>query len=274
MRNATTARSSPAKSATSAPGLGVPGQRQRGHAQARRPALGARDQLLEVGLDQVHVVAREELGGLWRGEGEVGAAQLGQLAGDAQPVQRQVGIGPRAEHEAQRGRRAPDELGEQVGERGAVGVLDVVEDEDERRVVAGRSRTALGYGGEALGDPRHRGRRGAAQRARAKALGQARPEAGQRAGLAVQRDPRRRGRPGLQAGVEPRREEHGLARAGRRGDEGDRPLHGVVHALVEALADDGGGRHAREPSCGASGPRRRAAPRAGGLAPRGVGAGP
>ena len=162
-------------------------ERQRRQPEPRRPALGARDQLAEVVLGQLHVVAREQLGGLRCGEGEVGPAQLGQLARDAQAVQRQVRVVARAEHEAQPLRAHAQQRGQDGGRRGALGVLQVVDDQDERRA----PRPCLDRGGDALGQALRRGGRRAAQGAAAERGDEPRPDVAE----ARCRSGRRRPRP-------------------------------------------------------------------------------
>jgi hypothetical protein len=64
--------------------IGATGQRQRREIQARRPAFRALHQLRDGLLGHLHVVVREQLRGLPRGEAEVDGADLGKVAGSAQ----------------------------------------------------------------------------------------------------------------------------------------------------------------------------------------------
>jgi hypothetical protein len=104
--------------------IGVPGQRQHGQPQPRRPPLGPLDQRRRVG--QVHPGGGEQLGRLGHGEPQIRLAQLGELALQPQPVQPQPHIMPGRQREPQL-RRGPHDQQLQLRERVRAQLLHVVD---------------------------------------------------------------------------------------------------------------------------------------------------
>ena len=73
----------------------------------------------------------EEVGGLGRGEAEVGAAHLGQLASGAQSRQGQRGILAGGDDQVHLGRQVRDQEGQRIVHRPGVEDVVVVEDEHD-----------------------------------------------------------------------------------------------------------------------------------------------
>jgi hypothetical protein len=84
----------------------VPGQRQRRQPQPRRPPLGPVHQQRQGRVSQPHPRGRQQLPRLGHAEPQIVRADLGQLAGQPQPVQPQPHVVPGSQHEPQL-RRGP-----------------------------------------------------------------------------------------------------------------------------------------------------------------------
>ncbi len=139
---------------------------QAGEHDARRPALGERDQLLDVCAARLVAGARgEHLHGLCRVEAQSLGADRSDVAGKTHPVHRERGIVAREHDEAQ----ARREIGEQVVQgaielRGLGRLVVVVEDEmdvafdlalafrDEERLHVLDGEGGLGSGPQAFAD--------------------------------------------------------------------------------------------------------------------------
>ena len=170
-------------------------------------------------------------------EGEVGAAELEDLALPAQPVDRERGLGARHEHDVQRLRRLPAERLDRA-HRGAAGRqrVEVVEDQRERpaqtflqrlRQRRGEGVGAGGLVGARIGAARgaRRGREvdGEVGNAQAQRVDQAAAERRERGVLLAERVP------GDVLALGPGREQRRLAEA-RAGNDGG---HAAVQGLVQ-----------------------------------------
>ena len=228
----------------------VADERHGGQAQRGGPALGALVQRGELGVADGHAGGGQQLGGLVGGEAEVGAADLGEAAGQAQAVQAELRVATADDDRAQLGGRAGDEPLE--AGHGVVGaqLVQVVEDEDHRR---GQALEALG---EALDELVRGAQRRRDERRERVALGDRaavaqggddeRPEAARVGRVALDVDPGDAGAVGQIAALQPRGDEHRLAAAGRPADQRERARGALVEQREEprALDDLVGGRHA------------------------------
>ena len=212
--------------------------------QSGRPALRALDDRRELVVGELDPHPAEQRARLGLVERELASAQLGEIAGDAQHVQGERRVDPRCRHEVQLRRRHAQYAVERC-DRGGRREVQVVDHEHERLLELG--------GGlhEALDERRRRvvARRSEpveehlAPERRADRVEQLLPE--RRPVRLPQRDPRERRL--TRAVAQPRREEDGLAGAGRPGDECQRALRGAgVEQLEEPVALDDGGRRLRQ----------------------------
>ena len=173
------------------------------------------------------------VGGLVRGEAEVGAAQLGQLASGAQSGQGQGWILAGGDDQVQLGRQVLDQEGQRIVHR--LGVEDVVVVEHEHDIARdggdvveqGRQRRLewrglrrLEHGQYPFADPGRNRLQGRDQ------IGQ---EAAEVAVAFIERQPRHRS----PAARDPFADQGGLAKAGRSGDQGQ-PVAGS-EAFVQPL---------------------------------------
>ena len=220
------------------PRLRVVQQRDGGQAQSRGPALGAPPERREV-LGSERKVERGEHGaGLVEREGEVGRADLGQAAVEAQTAEPDGRVGARDDHEPQRRWQEPRQPFEVLVD-GVDDLVEVVENEDDGCPAPGervdeRRQHQLDPHGLARADRERRDRvvaRRACQR-----LEDGAPEAPAVGIVGVQRQPG----DGTRCSVlrDPRAQQRALARTGRRGNERQRALHPCVEHLEQAGTDD------------------------------------
>ena len=107
--------------------VGVPGQRQRGQPQSRRPALGPAVQHVQRGVGQRHPGRIQHRPRLGPAEPQIIGADLGELPGQAQPVQAQPEVTAGNQDEPQGGRGAHDQqlqLAQRLGRAQLVQVVD------------------------------------------------------------------------------------------------------------------------------------------------------
>ena len=107
--------------------IGVPGQRQRGQPQSRRPALGPAVQQVQRGVGQRHPGRIQQRPRLGPAEPQIIRADLGELPGQAQPVQAQPKVTAGNQDEPQGGRGAHDQqlqLAQRLGRAQLVQVVD------------------------------------------------------------------------------------------------------------------------------------------------------
>ena len=228
---------------------------QRAHRLAReahggRPALGDRVQRVAE-LARVAVeLGCEHRAYLVGVEGEVGAAELEDLALTAQAVDREGRLDPRGEHDVQgRGRLAAERLDR--AHRRPVGRqrVEVVEDERERPAQAllqrlrqrsgegVRARALVGTGvGTARGGGRRRQIDGQVGHAQPQRVDEAAGERGERRVLRPERVP------GDVVTVGPGRQERRLAEAGPRDHGAQAALQGIVQAPLQRGARERRGR--------------------------------
>ena len=200
---------------------------------AIQPSVRASSAAISLGgeVEAHHLV--EELGGLGRGEAEVGGAQLGQLASGAQSGQGQRGILAGGDDQVHLGRQVLDQEGQGIVDRPGVEDVVVVENEDDvardggdvveqgrQRRFGRRGLRRLEHGQHPVSDPGRNRLQGRDQ------VGQ---EAAGVAVAFVERQPRRRS----PAARDPFADQGGLAEAGGSGDEGQ-PVAGS-EALVQPL---------------------------------------
>jgi hypothetical protein len=121
----------PGKLGRQPPRIGVPGQRQRGQPQPRRPALGPLHQRRHLG--QVHPGRLEQFLGLGHGEPQIRLADLGQLALQPQPVQPQPHVMPGGQHEPQ-ARRGPHDQQLQLPQRVGAQLVHVVDHQPQHLI--------------------------------------------------------------------------------------------------------------------------------------------
>jgi hypothetical protein len=81
--------------------VGLGAHRQRAEPQPRRPALRSREQTVDLLLVEVEPVAGEECRGLGARERERSRADLAEAALEAQPPERQVGVRPGRDDQAE-----------------------------------------------------------------------------------------------------------------------------------------------------------------------------
>jgi hypothetical protein len=211
----------------------VRAHRQRRESQTGGPALGALPQRL--GRLRVHrdVRCAEQLDGLREREGEVAAADLGELAGHAQPPDAQRWVHARGDHEAQRGRGMAEQPVEVAQRRRVADLVQVLEHEHDRlvevlervhesgedqvRVLAGLD-LELGYGPAQPGAPQR--------------LEHAAPETAAVGVHRVERQPR--GRAAARGG--PLAEQRALAGARGSGHQRQRLAHPGVEPRAEPRA--------------------------------------
>ena len=223
-----------------APRCLVAGERQRGEAQARRPALGALLQAAHVAVADRHPSPGQQLAGLLIREVQVGGADLQQLAYQAQPVQAELRVATADDDRVQpRGRRA-EQLLEPVERLGRAQLVEVVEDQEDRareRVEAlDQAREELVLSARRRG--RERGERAVRfDRARpAQRLHDRAPEA-RRVPLPAL-DPHPRGRRRLPRARQPRRHERRLAAARRGAQQRGAPGRAAIEEREQARTGD------------------------------------
>ncbi len=134
------ARSSPARSATNRSGWGWAAQRQRGQPQPGRPALGPAPQRLQLGRRTARPRGRlSSRRRLLQGEGQVGLPDLAELAGHPQPVQGQRRVGAGGHDQAELGGGVPEQEPE-LADHGLAGrLMQVVQDQHHRAVELGQA---------------------------------------------------------------------------------------------------------------------------------------
>jgi hypothetical protein len=202
-------------------------QRDREEPDPRGPPLGPVEGRAQAGV----VEAREQRPRLARGEGELRGPDLGQPAPDPQQVERQAGIGPRGDDEPQLLRRPVQQARDGLDEAAGRG-MEVLEHEHRRPVELGEPVEQAVEERRRRVAPRRverRERRSGRRRVRERG-GELRPER-RLAAVRTQREPREARRP---AGRCPRREQHRLAGARVRADEGE---HAVADAAVERVEE-------------------------------------
>ena len=116
------------------------GQRERGQAQADRPALGLWHSSSRSPAVDGQAEGPAQLLGLLHGEGEVAAAHLREMAGHAQALEAQLGVVAGADHEPQGRRRVLDEALQVLGHSRVGHLVEVVEDERHGLVAGGERR--------------------------------------------------------------------------------------------------------------------------------------
>ena len=102
--------------ADEAHGIRVTAQRKRRQAESADPALRASVQLVDLLVGELQAGHREQLPGLWRGERQVGGAQLGELALEPQPLQREAGVQAAGDDQTQPALRAAQKPIEALGD--------------------------------------------------------------------------------------------------------------------------------------------------------------
>ena len=206
------------------------GEHQRCEPQARSPSLGALDQQPDLVAGERQAVALEQLRGLGRREREVACADLGQLVSEPQPLQRQPGVNPRADHDPKRG-WVRDQRMEDRGQLGAVGLVEVVEHERHRSARgAQRGEDAVS---DVVGCPGWRtGRRRLAQRRRERV-----PEPVRARLRGGEREPGHA--PGGAMLARPVSHQHRLSCAHRPRDQGEGPLDRGLEGGGQSPALDG-----------------------------------
>ena len=107
-------------------------QRECRQSQARRPALRALAERVEVVVGQRQVEQLNQLARLHEGEGEILRAHLGHATGDPQPLQPQQRIRPGQHDEPQPAERVVEQGLEVVGDGWIVDFVEVVEHERDR----------------------------------------------------------------------------------------------------------------------------------------------
>jgi hypothetical protein len=190
----------------------------------------------------------EQFAGLGGREVEIGGADLGELARQPLPVQPQQRVAPRDRDDSQPRRGVGEQVLEALARLVAAQVVEVVEHEDDgarQALEAGEQAPhelvlAAGGGGE-RGERVVRGERaGAAQR-----IHDADPETGRVGLIALDLDPRHRGRRSSGA-AQPGRDQHRLAAARRSGHE----RYGACDAAIEQREETRALDHARDqPRC-------------------------
>ena len=197
-------------------------QRQRGQVDPGRPALGARDEQVDVGGGEAEPEAAvEELVRLGPREAQVVRAQLEQLAVGAQRAQRQRRVGAGREHELERRGHVVDEPREALARGGAGEPVEVVEHEHELALLGQRVHEPRQHhleqrrGGDQLGRDRLRERRARA----AERLDHVRPQHDRVVVAPVERDPRHG--PLARLFLPPRGQQRRLAEPGRARDEAE-----------------------------------------------------
>ncbi len=218
------------------PWLGVLAQREGGQPQPGRPALGPPPQRLQLGPGQLDPVAGQQHGRLLEREGQVGLAELGELAGHPQPVQGQRRVGAAGHDQAELGGGVPEQEPELARHLWAGRLMQVVQDQHHRPVElqqAAHHRAKepvadLGLRFEAGQEPVRGHGTGPAQRGQH--LG---PEP--RRVLVARADPHPGHRARRPSPRRPRGQQEGLAVAGGRGQQGQRPLGALVQQPQQPL---------------------------------------
>jgi hypothetical protein len=124
--------------ADAVPGLADPGKPQRRKADPCRPALGSRDEDLDVLARHGDAGPRhEQLVRLVVGEGSVLRAQFPESASGAQSAQPPARVGPGGDDHPGRGRQAFHRVGERAQASLRAHVVEVVEHDDDAALVAG-----------------------------------------------------------------------------------------------------------------------------------------
>ena len=220
------------------PWLRMVQQRGGGQPQGRRPALGASPEHREVLGGERHVERGEHRLGLVKREGEVGRADLGQAAVEAQAAEPDRRIRTGDDHERKRRRREPRQAFEVLVDR-VDDLMEVVEHEDDGRAVPGER---VDERRQHQVDPHrlaraHRERcdRVVARRP-CQRLEDGAPEAPAVGVVGVQRQPGHR--PRCSVCRDPRAQERALAGSGRGGHQRQRALDAGVEHLEQAGTDD------------------------------------
>ena len=230
-----------------------------GQPQAGRPALGALEQARDLLLRAARAPSSASSAAASSArEREVRRAQLAEPAGEAQALERELGIRARGGDDVQRAAAVHDELAER-GEAGAAQQVEVVEHEHG----------ALAGAGQRVGEPQRevvvQRRTGVEPVDRHLGAPQRREHVGpQPARVAVARAEREPGGAALRG---PAAQEHGLAPAGRCADERERAARGAASSAARrrgrsivaagrggmARADGEGAAHASSPPVGGPG---------------------
>ena len=214
-------------------------ERERRQRERTRPAFGARDERLDIGIREHEPLAAEQLPGLVRRESERGGPELGELPCNTQPLQLQRRIPP-ARHDQAEARRCDLEQLRDPRENALIRELvEVVEHQhagafavESCEHVADRSRAGTRW------CRRKRGLAGVAFACGVERGDDRLPEARLGIVLLVERQPGGRG--GRRAAFDPRAQERRLSRSRRRREERQPPgRDGRGQALEEARARDG-----------------------------------
>ena len=110
----------------------MPGQRERGQPQPRRPALGALVQPGEALAGQRDSGGGQQLLRLLEGEAQIRAPYLPQLAGQTKPVQPEARVMAARQHHPQQRRPPRDEQFELPQRVSSVKLMQVIEHEHHR----------------------------------------------------------------------------------------------------------------------------------------------
>ena len=240
-------------------------ERQRRELQRGDPPLGPAFQGGDVGGVEVEPDDVVEVGRhLVVGEAEVGGADLDQLATGPEPGEREVGVGPRADHQVHLRRQVLEQERHVVRDLRTVGEVVVVEHEHQ----------PVGQSAELVEDDREHGRDRRVRRVQERQRGGAHarrrevqrghdvgPEGVGPLLALLERDPCDRAVGGGR--FQPGRQQRGLAEPRRRGDQGQprwrcpaeplgqpRSRHEVTsYPRDEELGAEQVGRHDRSPHC-------------------------
>jgi hypothetical protein len=136
-------RSLPENSATNRSGVGVAGQGEGREAQARRPSLGPLMQQRRPGAGQRDARGVEQLAGFALGKAQVRRADLGELTGQAQPVQPQPQIVARGQNRVHVRGQAGQQPGELSEGLRRVQLVEIVNNQRDAAMSVGELREHL-----------------------------------------------------------------------------------------------------------------------------------
>ncbi len=214
------------------------------------PSLGPPHQQPDACLGDVQPVLAQQGLGVRVGEPEVGVPDLGDLAGRPVAVQREQGVRPAGEYDAQPSGGVPEHEVQALGHGGRLGRVELVEHEDHglRGLCQARRQAHQERLGHSFGPGRSADGGGQLHAAPVQGLQDVRPED---AGGVVGLDGQPQGGPWCApAGRRPVGGEHRLAGAGRTVDQGERAPYPGRQASEQLGPVDEGLRHGR---CGESG---------------------
>ena len=216
--------------------------RDRGEADAGRPALGSPGEALERLRRQRDSMLRQEQAGFGAAESEVAGPDLGQLASQPVAMQRQQRVHARRSHQSQP--RVPQHVVKPAQHLGVGQQMKVVDDQRHRRVRGGQRRRQPQQELVVGCLPRPGGRQGPrnGHAGPAQCRDDIRPEDPRTVVVVIETDPGHR----AWARRRPQRHSHRLARAGRAGDNSQpAPRCVLANQLADPRARNGPARHAR-----------------------------